>query len=94
MFCSKLFARTSVRAVSCRVTMIVSQVCRDKDGFFDSLCPRCRRVIPWEYMSFCPGCGQRLCWIFLEEVEELTSPINYAGIQEKISLRFLCRSIM
>lgn len=34
MFCSKLYARTSVQAVSYRVPMIVSQVCRDKDGFF------------------------------------------------------------
>lgn len=90
MFYGKLYVRTSVMAMSYRVPMIVRQVCRDKDGFFDSLCPRCRRAIAWEYMSFCPGCGQRLCWMFLEEAEELTSPINYAGGDKRRPASVFC----
>ena len=66
----------------------------DNDGYFNSLCPRCKRTIPWEYMSFCPNCGQRLCWIYLDEAEELTRPINYTGMQGESRLHFLRRAAM
>lgn len=92
MFRKNLYVRLAAHAVRYRVPMIVRQVYRDNEGFFNSLCPNCRRTIPWEYMSFCSACGQRLSWIFLDEAEELSLPIDETGMQGETKLHFLLRS--
>ena len=92
MLSSNLYACLTAQAVRYRVPMIVRQVYRDNEGFFNSLCPHCHRTIAWEYMSFCPACGQRLCWIFLDEAEELTPPFDCTGVQGETKLNFLCRA--
>ena len=62
-----------LKAISYRVPMPIAQVVKSYDGFFDSLCPRCHNILPYEYIHYCPLCGQHLCWIFLDEAEELDS---------------------
>lgn len=62
-----------LEAISYRVPMPITQVVKSYDGFFDSLCPRCRGILPYEYIRYCPLCGQRLCWMFLDVAEELDS---------------------
>lgn len=94
MLRGNLYLHLAADAVRYRVPMVVRQVYLDNDGYFNSLCPRCKRTIPWEYMSFCPNCGQRLCWIYLDEAEELTRPINYTGMQGESRLHFLRRAAM
>lgn len=76
-----MYLRTKVaifrlKAISYRVPMPITQVVKSFDGFFDALCPRCRGILPYEYIRYCPLCGQRLCWLFLDEAEELDSAYN------------------
>lgn len=92
MLSSNHYTYLSAQAVRYRVPMIVRQVYRDNEGFFNSLCPHCHRTIAWEYMSFCPACGQRLCWIFLDEAEELTPPFDCTEVHGETKLNFLCRT--
>lgn len=66
-----------LRAISYRVPMPITQVVKSYDGFFDSLCPRCQSILPYEYIRYCPLCGQRLWWLFLDEAEELDSANDF-----------------
>lgn len=86
-----LYLRLAANALQYRVPLVVSQVYLDNDGYFNSLCPRCYRTVPWEYMSFCASCGQRLSWIFLDEAEELSLPIVPQRSPSKFGLSFLFR---
>ena len=88
----QLYLRFAANAVRYRVPLVVRQVYLDNDGYFNSLCPRCYRTVPWEYMSFCASCGQRLSWIFLDEAEELSIPIDPQKSPSKIRLSFLFRA--
>ena len=36
-------------------------------------CPRCRRTIEREYMSFCDRCGQKLDWMDFEHAATVVS---------------------
>ena len=63
----------NLKAISYRIPLPITQVVKSYDGFFDSLCPRCRGIMPYEYIRYCPLCGQRLCWLFLDVAEELDS---------------------
>ena len=91
MLRKQLYPRLAANAVRYRVPMIVRQVYLDNDGYFNSLCPRCYRTVPWEYMSFCSGCGQCLSWIFLDVAEELSLPIAPQRSPSKFGLSFLFR---
>ena len=84
-----LYLRLAANALQYRVPIVVRQVYPDNDGYFNSLCPRCCRTVPWEYMSFCSGCGQCLSWIFLDEAEELSLPIDSYRKPYKFNLPFL-----
>ena len=66
-------AMIQLQAISFRVPMPVTQVIKSYDSFFDSLCPRCQGILPYEYIRYCPLCGQRLYWRFLDDAEELMS---------------------
>ena len=92
MLRKQFYLRLAANAVRYRVPMIVRHVYLDNDGYFNSLCPRCYRTVPWEYMSFCASCGQRLSWIFLDEAEELTLPIDPQRSPSKFRLSFLFRA--
>ena len=91
MLRKQLYLSLAANAVRYRVPMVVRQVYLDHDGYFNSLCPRCCRTVPWEYMSFCSGCGQCLSWIFLDEAEELSLPIDPQSNPSKFGLSFLFR---
>lgn len=92
MLCKHLYLRLAAKAIQYRVPLVVRQVYLDNDGYFNSLCPRCYRTVPWEYMSFCASCGQRLSWIFLDEAEELSLPIDPQRSPSKFRLSFLFRA--
>lgn len=89
-----LYLRLAANALQYRVPLVVRHVYLDNDGYFNSLCPRCYRTVPWEYMSFCSGCGQCLSWIFLDEAEELTLPIDPQRSPSKFGLSFLFRIVI
>ena len=81
------FRRTQIRisAVSYRVPQAVTHVVKSYDGFFDSVCPRCRGIVPYEYIRFCPICGQRLLWALLDDAIELSS---LSELPDQEGLRF------
>ena len=83
-----------MQAISYRVPMPIMQVIKSYDGFFDSLCPRCRGILPYEYIRYCPLCGQRLYWGFLEDAEELMSvqDLQQKHAKEQFLINF--RSLM
>ena len=58
---------------SYRIPLAVTHVLKCYDGFFDSVCPRCHGILPYEYVRFCPLCGQRLLWALLDDAIELNS---------------------
>lgn len=87
-----LYLRLAAKAIQYRVPLVVRQVYLDHDGYYNSLCPRCCRTVPWEYMAFCSGCGQCLSWIFLDEAEELSLPIDPQRSPSKFRLSFLFRA--
>lgn len=76
-----------LKAISYRVPMPITQVVKSYDGFFDSLCPRCRGILPYEYIRYCPLCGQRLCWMFLDEAEELDSSNDLQNTKNPLFLQ-------
>lgn len=92
MLREQLYLRIAAKALQYRVPLAVRQVYLDNDGYFNSLCPRCYRTVPWEYMSFCSSCGQCLSWIFLDEAEELSLPIAPQRSPSKFGLSFLFRA--
>ena len=73
MFRKNVYLHIAAWAIRYRVPLAVRQVYRDYDGIFSSLCPRCHRHLVYEYVVYCPQCGQRLSWIFLDEAEEFPS---------------------
>lgn len=91
MLQKSLYPRITTSAISYRVPLAVRQVYLDCDGFFNSLCPRCYKTLPWEYISFCSNCGQRLSWIFLDDAEELKIPLYTANPRCKSALQFAWR---
>ena len=55
-----------------RIPLAVTHVLKSYDGFFDPVCPRCHGNLPYEYVCFCPLCGQRLFWALLDDAIELS----------------------
>lgn len=91
MLQKSLYLRIAANAISYRVPLAVRQVYLASDGFFNSLCPRCHRNLPWEYIAFCSNCGQRLSWIFLDDAEELKIPLCTANPRCESALQFAWR---
>ena len=83
-----------LNAISYRIPMPVTKVVKCSDGFFDSICPRCRGIQPYEYIRYCPLCGQRLYWRFLDDAEELMSvqDLQQKHAKEQFLINF--RSLM
>ena len=71
-----------LKAISYRIPMPIIQVVKSYDGFFDSLCPRCHSILPYEYIRYCPLCGQRLCWLLLDVAEELDSAYSSPNLRK------------
>ena len=44
------------------------RIYQDRNCF--SVCPRCKKVIEYEYQSYCGSCGQYLDWSKLDDAEE------------------------
>ena len=45
-----------------------------------SVCPRCKKVIEYEYQSYCGSCGQYLNWSKLDDAEE--EFIGWDGVED------------
>ena len=94
MFWKNLYLSLCAKAIRYRIPLAVRQVYLSYDGFFNSLCPRCQTGLPWEYMAFCPQCGQRLSWILLDDAEELAAPLDTADLCSENTISFtihVCR---
>ena len=88
MLWKNLYFRLAAKAIRYRIPLVVRQVYLAYDGFFNSLCPRCRTSLQWEYMAFCPYCGQRLSWILLDDAEELETPLDTSGLCSENTISF------
>ena len=63
-----------------RLPMTVNTVRIYKDRNCFSVCPRCKKVVEYEYQSYCGGCGQYLDWSKLDEAKE--EFIGWDGVEE------------
>lgn len=59
-------------------TVTTVQIYADRNCF--SVCPRCKKVIEYEYQSYCGNCGQFLDWSKLGDAEE--EFIRWDGVEE------------
>ena len=59
-------------------TVNTVRIYKDRNCF--SVCPRCKKVIEYEYQSYCGNCGQYLDWSKLDDAEE--EFIGWDGIEE------------
>ena len=63
-----------------RLPMTVTTVRIYKDRNCFSICPRCKKVIEYEYQSYCGNCGQYLDWSKLDDATE--EFIGWDGVEE------------
>lgn len=49
-------------------TVNTVRIYKDRNCF--SVCPRCKKVIEYEYQSYCGNCGQDLDWSKLDDAKE------------------------
>lgn len=63
-----------------RLPRTVNAVRIYKDWNCFSVCPRCKKVIEYEYQSYCGSCGQCLDWSKLDDAEE--EFIGWDGVEE------------
>ena len=59
-------------------TVTTVRTYEDRNCF--SVCPRCKKVIEYEYQSYCGSCGQYLDWSKLDGAEE--EFIGWDGVEE------------
>ena len=59
-------------------TVTTVQIYEDRNCF--SVCPRCKKVIEYEYQSYCGSCGQYLDWSKHDGAEE--EFIGWDGVEE------------
>ena len=59
-----------LRSPTYRLSMTVNtvRIYKDRNCFF--VCPRCKKVIEYEYQSYCGSCGQHLDWSKLDDAKE------------------------
>ena len=59
-------------------TVNTVRIYKDRNCF--SVCPRCKKVIEYEYQSYCGNCGQYLNWSKLDDAEE--EFIGWDGVED------------
>lgn len=59
-------------------TVTTVRIYEDRNCF--SVCPRCKKVIEYEYQSYCGSCGQYFDWSKLDGAEE--ELIGWDGVEE------------
>lgn len=59
-------------------TVNTVRIYKDRNCF--SVCPRCKKVIEYEYQSYCGSCGQYLDWSKLDDAKE--EFIGWNGVEE------------
>lgn len=65
-----------IDAASYRVARPVTKLVRyPMHGYCYPLCPRCKKCMEREYVSYCDRCGQKLNWDKIEEAVILTAPM-------------------
>lgn len=63
-------------AASYRIALPVTKLVRyPMRGYCYPLCPRCKKSMEREFISFCDRCGQRLSWDKIDDAQILTAPI-------------------
>lgn len=68
--------RILLHAASYRVPLPVTQIVQyAADEPCYPVCPRCKRGMDREYMSFCDRCGQKMNWKYFDNAKILTAPI-------------------
>ena len=60
-------------------TVNTVRIYNDRNCF--SVCPRCKKVIEYEYQSYCGNCGQYLDWSKLDDTEE--EFIGWDGVEDE-----------
>ena len=60
------------------MTVNIVRIYKDRNCF--SVCPRCKKVIEYEYQSYCGNCGQYLDWSKLDDATE--EFIGWDGVEE------------
>ena len=63
-----------------RLPMTVNTVRIYQDRNCFSVCPRCKKVIEYEYQSYCGNCGHYLDWSKLDDAEE--EFIGWHGLED------------
>lgn len=59
-------------------TVTTVRIYADRNCF--SVCPRCKKVIEYEYQSYCGNCGHYLDWSKLDDAEE--EFIGWHGLED------------
>ncbi len=59
-------------------TVNTVRIYKDRNCF--SVCPWCKKVIEYEYQSYCGSCGQCLDWSKLDDAEE--EFIGWDGVED------------
>lgn len=59
-------------------TVNTVRIYKDRNCF--SVCPRCKKVIEYEYQSYCGSCGQHLDWSKLDDAKE--EFIGWSGVED------------
>lgn len=68
--------RFLIYAASYRIALPVTRLVRyPTHGDCYPLCPRCKKSLEREYVSFCDRCGQKLSWDRFDDAKILTAPI-------------------
>ena len=60
------------------MTVNIVRIYKDRNCF--TVCPRCKKVIEYEYQSYCGNCGQYLDWSKLDDATE--EFIGWDGVEE------------
>ena len=63
-------------AVSYRLPMQVTQICRFTNGDCYPVCPRCTETLDREYMAYCDRCGQYLSWKRIDFAQIISPPLT------------------
>jgi len=68
--------RFLVESATYRIERPVTQIVQYPTyGHCYPLCPRCKRSLEREYVSFCDCCGQKLNWDRIDDAKILVAPI-------------------
>ena len=62
-------------AVSDRLPLPVTQICRFTNGDGYPVCPRCTETLDREYMAYSDRCGQHLNWKWIDFAQIISPPL-------------------